>query len=374
MTEARVVGLGTALPPHRFTQEEAIEELRRWYAFAPSRPDLPLERAEAVFRNAGVETRHGVFPPGALLVERSLGEKNRIYLEAAAALAERAAVEALRRAEIAPAAVDLLVTTSCTGFAIPALDVRLLERLPFRRDIRRLPVTELGCGAGVAALRIAHDFLRAYPGATVLVVAAETPTLTFQPSDYSADHVVSCAIFGDGAAAAVLSDEAGPGLSIRATATRFFPGTADFMGFDLETTGFHIFLSRRIPSFVRTDLVPALADLLDGAGTAPEEVGTWLIHPGGPRILDAIEESLDLPAGGLAASRAVLRRVGNLSSATILFVIDEYLRGAPPAHDETACIAAVGPGFQLDAAVAARKGGPAWTERASLSRRPTTTA
>lgn len=346
MTTGRIAGIACAVPQYRFSQNDAMNFMRRWLDRAPASFELSIEKVIQAFENSGVESRYSVLPIDKLLEARTLGEKNRIYIEEARGLAEEAVAKLFSSASRGPEAIDLIITTSCTGFMIPSLDAWLVNRFAFRDDVRRMPLTELGCAAGVAALRFAYDHLRAYPGSTVLVIATELPTLTFQPEDFSADHLISCAIFGDGAAAVLLTDEPGPGFAIHRTASHFFRGTSDFMGFDLEETGFHIFLSRRIPRFMRETLMPAVQKL------APEIVGgnlpnRWLVHPGSSKILDAVEEALELPRGELTASREVLRRFGNLSSATIFFVIDEYLRSNPPAGERPA-ILAVGPGFQVD--------------------------
>lgn len=352
----RILGISTALPEERFEQARAVQALRRWLAEGPP-PEIPLERVVRVFENAGVETRHSLMPVEALLTERPLGEKNRAYMEGAKRLGEAALRALFDRTGVAPGEVDLFITTSCTGFMIPSLDAHLMNRLPFRPDVRRLPVTELGCAAGAAAFRLALDHLRAYPGHTVLVLAAEFPTMNFQPSDRSADHLISTAIFGDGVAAMLLGDRPGPGLRVLETSTRFFPGTSDFMGFDVEATGFHIFLSPKIPAFVAADLVPALRGFLSNGDGAP--VDAWLVHPGGPKILDSFEDALGLPRRGLRESRDVLRRVGNLSSATVFFVLERYLEAGVPREGARQVVAAVGPGFQADAALLEWRGASA---------------
>ncbi|MGE0821909.1 MAG: type III polyketide synthase [Candidatus Binatia bacterium] len=347
MNTSVIRSIATAVPPHVVDQSTAIDALRQWLSQDGPPSALTLDKAVQVFEHAGVTQRHTVVPLGELLTDRSFGDKNRLYMEHARTLGECALRRIFHSGTLKPHDVDLFITTSCTGFMIPSLDAYLMNRFPFRHDVKRLPITELGCAAGVAALRIADDFLRAYPGATVLILAVELTSLTFQPTDRSGDHIVSTAIFGDGAAAALLSNVPHPGLAITETATRFFPGTTEFMGFDVEETGFHIFLSPRIPVFVRRDLMPVITEFLSERAQH-ERIDAWLIHPGGPKILDAIEDVLDLERGALVYSREVLRRVGNLSSATIFFVLDRYLQRARPQSGARQLVAAVGPGFQAD--------------------------
>jgi alkylresorcinol/alkylpyrone synthase len=347
MQKSVIRGITTALPAHSFDQLRAINALRYWLSLEGPPPALPVERAVQVFLNSGVDQRYSVMPIEELAIERSFGDKNRLYMEHAQAIGTHTLQKLFRESAIDPQEVDLFITTSCTGFMIPSLDAYLMNRFPFRHDVKRLPITELGCAAGVAALRLADDFLKAYPNATVLILAVELTSLTFQPTDRSGDHIVSTAIFGDGAAAVLLSNKPHSGLSITETATRFFPETTEFMGFDVEATGFHIFLSPRIPVFIRRELMPEITAFLTER-IKTSDIDAWLIHPGGPKILDAIEDVLAMERGGLIHSREVLRRFGNLSSATIFFVIDRYLRKARPSRGARQVVAAVGPGFQAD--------------------------
>ncbi len=343
---ARLLGLSVLPADNPFTQGEAENFIESWYGSAPPAPDLPLEKALKVFRNAGVERRFSAVPISELAVDRPLEVKNGRYIQAAIDLGSRVVEKALVAAGIAAAGIDLVITLSCTGFMIPALDAFLMNRFEFRPDTKRLPVNELGCAAGVAAFRLVQDHLRGRPEDRVLVLSVELPTLTFQPVDFSGDHIVSCAIFGDGAAAAIFTGTEGAGLTIRESGTRFFPGTLDFMGYDLKSTGFHIRLSPAIPRFIRDGLVPVLRGLVgDASGRVPPDV--WLVHPGGPKILDAVEESLGLGRRGLSWSRGVLRRFGNLSSTTIFFILDDYLKSGPRPGERQGFVA-VGPGFGMD--------------------------
>ncbi|MEK8023516.1 MAG: type III polyketide synthase [Candidatus Hydrogenedentota bacterium] len=353
---ATIAGVATALPSNLFTQERAKRLLERWYLKAPdSGAPIPLATARRAYDNAGVETRYSSIPIEELMEDPALRKKNQTYMETARRLSEEVVVRLFERSPLRIEDVDLIITTSCTGFMIPAVDAYLINRFGFRSDIKRLPVTELGCAAGVASLRMAHDHIRAFPDSTVLLLAVELTTLTFQPTDFDGAHVISTAIFGDGAAGALVTGKPVSGLRIESTGSHFFRNTLDFMGFDLRETGFHIFLSPRIPAFIREELVPTVKSLLSSVPS----LGAirWLVHPGGAKILNAMEEALGIPHGGLEESRGVLRRVGNLSSATIYFVLEKYWsnRASAP-FGETAGILAVGPGFSMDFAVCRWKG------------------
>jgi len=339
---ARVVAVGTAVPPYRLDATAARDVLIR--AFAPR-----LDDARAVLRmaaNAGVRERYLSCPADDLLKPRSLGETNRRYAEMATALAEQAARQALARAGLPPTAIDLVVTTSCTGYMLPALDACLVERLGLRPETRRLPITELGCLAGAAALSYAVALLAGLEARTALVIAVELPSLTFQPDDASMDNVVSALVFGDGAGAAVLRADEGEGMALIASRAAIVPGTLGAMGFDLRDDGFHVTLSKDVPRLLARPFAAAASALLADHGLAPGDLRFACIHPGGPKILRAVDAALG--AEGLTApSWEVLARFGNQSSAAVLFVL-EQLFATPPLDNTYGLLAAFGPGLSLE--------------------------
>lgn len=347
-SESRVLGISTVVPSHIFEQNLAIELARRWLSQNESSSELSLLRTVGVFQNAGVETRHSVLPIEEMFTERNFKERNLLYIKYARELGERALKEIFEKYEIKPSEIDLFITVSCTGFMIPSLDAYLMNRFPFRSDVKRLPINQLGCAAGVASLTIADDYIRSCPGSTVLILSLELCTLNFQPMDKSTDHIISAVIFGDGAAATIVTGKAGSGLHIIKTATRFFPETLDFMGFDVEPTGFHIFLSPRITGLIRANLPSEIEAILNESGLNTEEINAWLFHPGGARILEAIERGLHIDKEKIKESREVLKHYGNLSSATIFFIIDAYLQNSQKANVAHQVVGAVGPGFQLN--------------------------
>ena len=349
---ARIAGISTALPPHRFEQDAALGLVEKWLEESPEPPELPVKRVAGVFRNSKTETRYSVLPIEDLFKDTPFCEKNRLYMENAKTLGEEALTKVFDECGVDPSEIDLFITTSCTGFMIPSVDAYLMNLFHFRDDVKRLPITELGCASGVTALRTAYDYLRGWPGSTVLVLSIELCSLNFHPEDVSADHIISTAIFGDGAAAMVVTDKPRPGLQISKTKTHFFPDTLDFMGFDVESTGFHIFLSRSIPGFVKQNLCSTVKPFLSESCHCIGDIDAWLFHPGGLRILEGIEKVLSLDEGDTFESREVLRRYGNLSSATILFVLDTYIRQSEKADGAHQVIGAVGPGFQLELALA----------------------
>jgi len=244
--------------------------------------------------------------------------------------------------------VDLLITVSCTGVMIPSLDAHLANDLGFRPDLRRLPITELGCAAGASALARAADYVRAWPGATVLVVAVELPSLTFQRQDTSQANLISSILFGDGAAAVLVTGRDAHGPRIVESESFLFPRTLGAMGFDLGSDGFHIVLSRDVPELIRAEVRGLLDRFLTRVGLRRDELSVFILHPGGRKLLAFIEEELALSPADTECSWHVLREYGNQSSASVLFVLHEWLarRTAPPGSH--GLLAAFGPGFSAD--------------------------
>ena len=305
--------IATALPEHRLEAADALRRLRRFW------PRLDrLEEAEAAL---GV--RYTCEPLEQLVRHRGLTEVRDAYLRHARRLAENAARSALEQADMRGADVDLIITVSCTGYVVPSLDVHLAATLGFRPDVIRLPITELGCSGGAAAIAAAQRHLAGFPDDVVLVIAVEVPSLNFQPDDASLDNLTACLVFGDGAGAAVLArpDPSESRLEVVRTASHLIPGTADVLGFDLRDSGFHVVLDRRLPRVLSASVAPIVARFIaDGEMREPE---FYAVHAAGPRIFSALESSLRLPAGALDASRAVFARAGNTSSAAIFFVLQE---------------------------------------------------
>jgi predicted naringenin-chalcone synthase len=305
-----------------------------------------LQSALSAFDNGLVARRSSSLPLADVFRVRGLEESNDLYIERSIELATAVTEEALRNAGLRATDVDLFVSTSCTGFMIPSVDAHVAERLKMKPSMRRLPITEHGCAGGAVALAFAHDHLVAHPGHRALVVAVELPSLTFQYRDRSPANVVSAALFGDGAAAVVLSSAPTPGRPriVRAASHRF-ADSLDWMGFQLKDSGLHIVLSKEIPRHVRTHARALIDGFLAESGLALGDVRHFLFHPGGRKILEAFEATLGLPKDGLAASRAVLRAHGNLSSATVLFILEEQMKRVVAQPGERGLLIAFGPGF-----------------------------
>lgn len=344
---ATIVQTATAVPEHVLTQEDVKGAVRKLFPLAPERLTALLSLYDA----AGVERRYSVLPVGELHQRRDMTETMAIYREHALRLGRQVASRCLEAAAVPASQVDLVITVSCTGVMLPSLDAYLANDLGFRPDVRRLPITELGCMAGASALAHARDFIAGHPGAQVLVVSVELPTLSFQRDDLSSANLVSTAIFGDGAAAALVTGRPAPGAVgavILETRSHLFPRTLDALGFDLKRDGFHVVLARELPGIVRAEVGALVRDLLAQAGVPRDSVRAFVLHPGGRRILEALEDVLGIAADESAPSRRIFREYGNLSSATVLFVLDEWMTTRRPPAGSHAVLGAFGPGFSSE--------------------------
>jgi alkylresorcinol/alkylpyrone synthase len=346
-----IVRTATAVPGHSATQDEVKDRLR---ALLP----LPARKLDAVmelFDHTAVERRYSVEPLCQLGNPRGLGEVQRLYRENAIALGKKVAAEALAGAGLEARDIDLIVTTSCTGIMIPSLDAHLCNELGFRADVRRLPITALGCSGGAAALARAHDFLVGFPEARVLVVAVELPSLSIQRADLSLANLVSTALFGDGAAAAVLEGglrgDARPartGVRVLETLAHLFPRSEYALGFDLQDDGFHSVLSKDVPGLIKSEIARLVRTLAARRGLARESLSCFVLHPGGRKILAFIEEELGLRRDDTEPSWEILRDFGNQSSASVLFVLHEWLTKRQPAAEAYGVLAAFGPGLSTE--------------------------
>ena len=301
-----------------------------------------LRRLVDVYENAAIGEGYCCLPRSWYQEsEHGFEEKNRLYLENAVALLKRATVECLAAGSSEPSEIDLIVTVSTTGIATPSLEARLMNELPFRRDTQRLPIFGLGCAGGVLGLARAAACARASPGSRVLFLVVELCTLTFRGRDRSAKNLVATALFRDGAAAALLTED-WPGPAISAWGEYAWPDSLDVMGWDVADDGLGVVFSRSIPDVVRKHMRRATAEFLASEGLGLGDIDSFVCHPGGAKVLDALEEAFDLPPGGLEQSRAVLRDYGNMSAATVLFVLDRVLRKERP---QWYLLSSLGPGF-----------------------------
>lgn len=339
----QIASVASAFPAHYAEQSSVTRVLEQLWAEHPE----SVRRVRALHASCGVEGRHTAYPLSRYVEMQRFGEFNDAWIEAALELGERALLAALERAGLAPRDVDLIVFSTVTGLAAPSLDARLMNRVDFRPDLKRLPLFGLGCVAGAAALARAADFLRGEARGVALVLTVELCSLTFQRGDRSLAHILSTGLFGDGAGAAVLvgAERAARGPRIRATRSVFYRDSEELMGWHVSEHGFSLVLSPAVPAIAREKLGADVDLFLRELGLTRAEIGFWVLHPGGPKVLEAAGEALGLAREPLALSWDSLRRVGNLSSASVLHVLERTLVERPPARGTLGLLCAMGPGF-----------------------------
>jgi len=338
----RLEGLSVAVPDHCFDQQTVIENARRIFG---GRTGL-FDTLESVYTNAQIDTRHACQPIGWFDAPVGIKDKTRLYETHATQLAQQAAESALTDAGITAHDIDAIVFVSSTGIATPSIEARLMNRMPFRPETMRLPVFGLGCAGGVIGMTRAAQMAAARPGARVLLVVVELCTLAFRYDRLTKSNLVATALFGDGAAAAVLSSAQGDGGAalgaLGAGGEHLWADTLNVMGWDVDDQGFDVIFHREIPQIVAGAFDEAMSGFLAQVGVARSEIERPCCHPGGVKVLDALEDVFAQDRGGLDAEREVLRRYGNMSAPTVLFVLDELRRrGAHGQHLMTA----LGPGF-----------------------------
>ena len=344
-----ILSVATATPPHRIPQPVAKDFARAMFADVYR----DIDRLLPIFDHSGVENRNFCVPAEWFYGDHSFSEKNDLYVESALDLSEKAARRALDKAGADPADVAAVFFVSTTGLAIPSIDSFLLRRLGLSEHTRRVPVVGLGCAAGASGLGLAAHYAGACrPGELVLLVAVELCGLTFQKGDRSKANLVSTALFADGAAAVLIGREAhgdaAAGPELLGSYTTTWPGTEDVMGFDVGEHGLKVLLSRSVPSVVYERMPENLRLALGSVSLSLDDIRHPLIHPGGAKVLDAFEEVLGLEPGGLDISREVLREHGNMSSVTVLFILERFLAGADHALGEHGVLSAMGPGFSAE--------------------------
>jgi alkylresorcinol/alkylpyrone synthase len=341
-----IAATGTALPPHRYEQDELVAfAISRW-----QKGHHNSRRVEQLYHSVQVGGRNLSLP----LEEYnrlSFGRANDAFIEVGTQLGERAIRTALASAGLTPEGVDAIFFTTVTGVAAPTIDARLVNRLGLRPDVKRWPFFGLGCVAGAAGIARMSDYLRAWPDQVAVLLSVELCSLTAQVEDLSIANFIATGLFGDGAAAVVgvgaerAARMGRSGPAVVATRSRFYPNTERVMGWDIGDSGFRIVLAPTVPDMVSQHMRQDVSGFLADHGFQIDEIGTWICHPGGPRVLEAFQSSLDLPEGALALTWRSLSEVGNLSSSSVLFVLQDTLAERPPAPGSPALMLAMGPGF-----------------------------
>jgi alkylresorcinol/alkylpyrone synthase len=338
MQPCSLLSLATAVPPHVVEQSEA--KVRAREAFGGNK--ALFDRLSGVFDNAGIARRHIVAPQDWYMTGHGWRERNAVYLEAAEQLFIGAASAAIEKAGLTPQQIDGVVTVSTTGIATPSLDARAFTKVGFRPDVRRVPVFGLGCAGGVNGLSLTSRLALADPGSLWLFVTVETCSISIRLDSDDPAAVVATALFGDGAAAAVVTSGLHSLARISGSAEKLWPDTLRIMGWDVDDPGLSVVFDRAIPPFIEENLAEAVDEMCAKLGIRRAEINRFCCHPGGVKVIDAIESALHLNQGELNLEREVLRDYGNMSAPTVLFVLDRLLeRGLP----DKVMLTAFGPGF-----------------------------
>ena len=339
---AHLLSLATASPPHELPLSQVVDLARG--LFAAHFPQF--ERMAPVFDNAGVRSRQLVMPVEWYLEPRGWPERDETYLAGATDLFCAAAQGALDEAGLSGGDIDTIVTVSTTGIATPSLEARAMNRMGFRSDAARVPLFGVGCAGGATGLALAARLAAGDPGSRVLLVCVELCSLAFRLDQPSKTDIVSTAIFGDGAAACVLSSGQEGFATVTGRAEHTWPDTLDVMGWRVDPTGLGVILTRSLPTFVERHIRPAIETMLEGQDLTIEDVDRFVCHPGGMRVIEALEAAFGLGQGTLDHEREVLADHGNMSSPTVLFILDRVRRAGLPARS---VVAAMGPGFTASA-------------------------
>jgi alkylresorcinol/alkylpyrone synthase len=339
----KIAAVGTSLPPHYYDQETLLAALRERWADRY----FNLDRLERLHHNVLVGGRHLALPIEEYGALTTWGKANDAWIQVAQEVGEEAVRDALAKAGLTTADVDALIFVTVTGVATPSIDARLMNRLGLPPRVKRMPIFGLGCVAGAAGIARAADYVRGYPDHVAVLLSVELCSLTLQPEDLSIPNLIASGLFGDGAAAVVVTGDNRPASGPRILASRsvFYPDSERVMGWEISETGFKIVLSSDVPLVARDKLRPDVDAFLTEHGLKRSDISSWVCHPGGPKVLEAMQESLELPPGALDVTWRSLREVGNLSSTSVLLVLAETLENHRPEPGSYGMLLAMGPGF-----------------------------
>jgi predicted naringenin-chalcone synthase len=338
----KIKAVAKQLPKYSRETAEIIPFLDVWL---DGQDDRFIRKVKKIFEGAGVDKRYSVMDPVEVFTRTSFEERNDIYSREMIELGEKALDKALKKAEWNPTDLDYIITVSCTGIMIPSLDAYLINKLQLREDIVRLPVTEMGCAAGISGMIYAKNFLKSNPGKRAAVIAVESPTATFQLDDYSMANIVSAAIFGDGAACILLSShEEDDGPEILAEEMYHFYDNIHMMGFKLTNSGLQMVLDVEVPDTIAEHFPNIIHPFLKKHGTAIEDIDHLIFHPGGKKIIQTVEDLFSDLGKNINDTKEVLRLYGNMSSATVLYVLERFMDN-PPEKGTKGLMLSFGPGF-----------------------------
>ncbi|MDA8351615.1 MAG: type III polyketide synthase [Firmicutes bacterium] len=346
----RILSIGTAVPEYTLEQEEAKDFAGRLFRDSFQN----IDRYLPIFEHARIRSRRLSRPREWFDKKRGLAERNQVYMETACQLGDEAVRRCLAQAGLSSKQVDHLFFVSTSGLATPSIDARMVHRLGLDLHVKRTPIWGLGCAGGASGLARAYEYTRAFPDSLVVILAVELCSLTFRPNDRSKSNFVATSLFADGAAAVLLAgDEVALPKDMESqpqvvdTMTTTWPDSLDVMGWDVTDDGLKVIFSRDIPGIVRKEVRPVFREFLERTGVSQEQISRYITHPGGVKVLNAYQEALGLPQEALVHSRGVLRDYGNMSSATVLFVLERELKD-PHDPGEYGVITALGPGFSSE--------------------------
>jgi alkylresorcinol/alkylpyrone synthase len=334
--------LSLAIPSHRVT----LDDTKKYVPYLVG--ERRAARVQDMADSAGVRTRYTILSPAELLAVSSVDQRTRHYKEHAVSLAERASRSALEAAGLTGAQLDACISVSCTGYAMPSIDALVAQRLGFPSILRRIPIMQLGCSAGITAMTLAADLVQSASVRNALIFTVEICSLSLQTVEPSVADVVGGILFGDAAAAAVVTEEGGAFPRILHRQSVLWPGTLEELGMRLTETGFRLVLSPALPRSIQRNLRPTVDHFLASAGYGRGDIRFYAAHPGGPKILDAIGVALQLSERDLSHSWRVLQNFGNLSSATVPFILREIALAASPSEGDLGLLLALGPGVTCD--------------------------
>jgi alkylresorcinol/alkylpyrone synthase len=346
----RIASVGTAYPPHRYSQAAISEALTARWQDRLEEPRL----INRLFINCGVKFRNLVFPLHVYENLSGFGPTNDAWIVAALELGEKAICNALARINLSPEDISAIFFASVTGIASPTIDARLINRMPFPTSVKRIPIFGLGCVAGAAGISRASDYVRAFPNQYALLLSVELCSLTWQDNDQSIANLISCGLFGDGSAAVIVAGSETPlgkkncpcaGPQILDTRSTFYRHTEHIMGWDIGDLGFKIVLSPDVPKVVNEHLRGNVVSFLGDNDLTLDDISSYIFHSGGPKVLEAMENTLNLPPNALEPSWRSLREVGNLSAASVLAVLEDVLVNSPGKPGTYSILAAMGPAF-----------------------------
>jgi len=338
----KITSVVKGIPKYSRETPDILPLLKEWLK---GHDESYQRKARIIFNNAGVDKRYSIMDPEEVFTASSFEEKNLIYKRECTDLAESTAIKALKKANLKADEIDYIISVSCTGIMIPSIDAYLINKLGMKQDIVRLPVTEMGCVAGVSALIYANSFLKANPNKRALIVAIESPTATFQMDDFSLTNIVSAAIFGDGCSCAILSsyeDEVGP--EIIGDAMYHFYDSEHTMGFDLTNNGLKMVLDKNVPDKIEEHFPMIVHPFLESHDMTIDDVDHLIFHPGGKKIVNTIEKLFGSLGKNIDNTKAILREYGNMSSATVLYVLERFISQNPQKED-VGLMLSFGPGF-----------------------------